>query len=323
MPGGLNRTFPNVMTVEGVAGTEFTNMSSRRVDLVPYNVTFPFIRQAAGPCDLTARGDEERSLQYALQRCCQAGRRYALQSDRTVHHDVQRPGMPLRQSGQLQCLGGEPADDRIYLEVARRVGRNTGHRRSPRRDGRRRTPQRRDWYVGGICGAAPHTADVSLSFLPAGTYEMELMRDADDAATEPTHFIRETKTVTAASSFTAHMAPGGGFAARIIRQVNKMKMKNLLMTFVSCTVCLGCTVPGNPPESRIDDLLAQMTLTEKIAQMNQLSGHENPTGTLVQTSPLVDRIRRGEAGSVLNVTEQPPRANCSGLPWRRPGWAFR
>ena len=80
-----------------------------------------------------------------------------------------------------------------------------------------------------------------------------------------------------------------------------MKMKNLLMTFVSCTVCLGCTVQ-EPAESRIDDLLAQMTLTEKIAQMNQLSGHENPTGTLVQTSPLVDRIRRGEAGSVLNVT---------------------
>ena len=73
-----------------------------------------------------------------------------------------------------------------------------------------------DWYIGGICGTTARTANISLSFLTAGEYSMELMQDAGDSAQEPTHFVRTEDTVTSTSSFSADMAPGGGFAARII-----------------------------------------------------------------------------------------------------------
>lgn len=218
MPGGLNRTFPNVMTVEGVAGTEFTNMSSRRVDLVPYNVTFPFIRQVAGPCDLTPGATKNVPYNTPYNGA-------AKQADGTRCNQI---ALFITTYSALGCLCDSPAnynaseENRQTIEFISKLpaawdetqvieGRLGETVVVARRSGS-------DWYVGGICGAAPHTADVSLSFLPTGTYEMELMRDADDAATEPTHFIREMKTVTAASSFTAHMAPGGGFAARIIRK---------------------------------------------------------------------------------------------------------
>lgn len=78
-------------------------------------------------------------------------------------------------------------------------------------------------------------------------------------------------------------------------------MKKILY-LIAILCCVGCMSSKDATDKRIDELMSRMTLTEKIAQMNELSGHERPTGTLVQTSPLAERVRRGEVGVVLNVT---------------------
>jgi len=50
-PAGLRRTYPNVLTREGVKGMEWCKWSS---DVTPqHNVTIPFIRMVAGPMDYT------------------------------------------------------------------------------------------------------------------------------------------------------------------------------------------------------------------------------------------------------------------------------
>ena len=51
--------------------------------------------------------------------------------------------------------------------------------------------------------------------MTAGEYTMELMRDADDAALNAKHYVKEVKNVSNATSLTIKMAHGGGFAARI------------------------------------------------------------------------------------------------------------
>ena len=52
-PTGLNRTWPNVINFEGVHGLEQLKWSPPEVDMVKYDVTFPYIRMLAGPVDYT------------------------------------------------------------------------------------------------------------------------------------------------------------------------------------------------------------------------------------------------------------------------------
>lgn len=82
-------------------------------------------------------------------------------------------------------------------------------------------------------------------------------------------------------------------------------------SFRLCTFCviLVATLHAQTPswvtpdhEARIDALLAQMTLEEKIGQLNQLAGDSNPTGpALARSARLREAIRAGRVGSVLNV----------------------
>ena len=84
--------------------------------------------------------------------------------------------------------------------------------------------------------------------------------------------------------------------------------KNLLLPFVAIAITISCSGPsastvGSTPEieKRIDKLLSQMTLQEKIGQMNQISA-----GGSVE--PFADAVRNGQVGSILNETD-PGRVN--------------
>lgn len=83
---------------------------------------------------------------------------------------------------------------------------------------------------------------------------------------------------------------------------------NLLLPFVAIAITISCSGPsastvGSTPEieKRIDKLLSQMTLQEKIGQMNQISA-----GGSVE--PFAEAIRNGQVGSILNETD-PGRVN--------------
>jgi beta-glucosidase len=85
--------------------------------------------------------------------------------------------------------------------------------------------------------------------------------------------------------------------------------------FAALTSCSRSVAPaGNPtgplpsrlrsPEDRfVDSVLAQMTLAEKLGQLNQLSGEGDPTGPGGgERANRRDLLRRGGIGSFLNVT---------------------
>ncbi|MDL2221927.1 beta-glucosidase BglX [Parabacteroides sp. OttesenSCG-928-N08] len=78
-----------------------------------------------------------------------------------------------------------------------------------------------------------------------------------------------------------------------------MKRTLLLLPIISLWLC-GCQPTekktSDEYDSRIEALLKQMTLEEKLGQMNQIS----PWGEAAQVAELV---RKGEVGSVLNVTD--------------------
>jgi beta-glucosidase len=66
------------------------------------------------------------------------------------------------------------------------------------------------------------------------------------------------------------------------------------MLFAAVTAfAASCTAPKSEIDKKVDDLLAQMTLHEKVGQMNQLSGG----------AWLVDQAAKGEVGSILNCVD--------------------
>ena len=77
-----------------------------------------------------------------------------------------------------------------------------------------------------------------------------------------------------------------------------------LMVLVTSARNTGSGNPNDPTEKRVKDLLAKMTLEEKVGQMNQLSNPYQQTGTGVMTAreeKFDEMIANGEIGSFLNV----------------------
>jgi beta-glucosidase len=69
------------------------------------------------------------------------------------------------------------------------------------------------------------------------------------------------------------------------------------------TPALAATTAATPAdiERRISDLLAQMTLEEKVGQLNQYSGREVTGPASDRKNTLLSSIRSGQVGSMLNV----------------------
>lgn len=81
------------------------------------------------------------------------------------------------------------------------------------------------------------------------------------------------------------------------------KHQNLLVACLLALFMGGCTshVATNDTEQKIDDLLDQMTLQEKIGQMNQLSSSGN-------LEKMAELVRQGKIGSFLNFSN-PSKVN--------------
>lgn len=69
-----------------------------------------------------------------------------------------------------------------------------------------------------------------------------------------------------------------------------------LSVIISAVLFTACSANKDPLEGKIDNLLSQMTLEEKIGQMNQL----NSEGTF---KDIFARIRQGKVGSILNEVD--------------------
>lgn len=71
-----------------------------------------------------------------------------------------------------------------------------------------------------------------------------------------------------------------------------MKIKNIIVCVVVLLMTMGCATRSEV-DKKVDDLLSQMTLREKVGQMNQLSGG----------AWLAETAAKGEVGSILNCVD--------------------
>ncbi|GLB50308.1 glycoside hydrolase family 97 protein [Neptunitalea lumnitzerae] len=213
-PTGISRTYPNLMTREGVMGNEYNKWSDY---VTPeHNVTLAFTRGALGEMDYTpgsfvnVRPDqfvtedkaEEATPMVMSTRCQQLAMPVVYESAFTVFCDAPdhyKNGLGADFLKEVpttwdatKVLNGVVGD---YITVARQSGDT--------------------WFVGGMTDATAREVDVKFSFLDEGSYTLTLYSDAEDANENPTHVKLTEQTISQKDVLHIAMASGGGFAAII------------------------------------------------------------------------------------------------------------
>ena len=210
-PDGIRRTWPNLVTREGVMGLEYSKWSAR---ITPdHNVMLPFTRMLAGPMDYTPGGFDNATRAEFVPRSRQP-MVMGTRAHETALYVVFESGLqmlsdyPEAYAGQkeLDFLSAVPA---AWDETHVVTGRPGEYISVARRRGR-------EWFLGSITGWRPSELDVPLEFLGHGEYVAEIYSDAPDAAENPQHTVKEERRVNAATVLHVKMAPGGGQAVRLL-----------------------------------------------------------------------------------------------------------
>jgi alpha-glucosidase len=210
-PDGMRRTYPNVLTREGVMGAEYNKWSAR---VTPkHDVTLAFTRMLAGPMDYTPGGFDNVTRENFVPR-----NTAPMVMGTRAHHtalfvvfesELQMVSdSPDAYNGQKEIeflkvvpsswdetrvLNGVPPK---YITIARRRGN--------------------EWFVGSITDWDARELDVPLSFLGSGAYDAEIYADGPNAAAQPKDSAVEKRRVNAQTVLKLKLAPGGGSALRLV-----------------------------------------------------------------------------------------------------------
>lgn len=209
-PAGLNRTYPNVLNFEGVFGLEQMRWAGLEWDQMRYDCEIPFIRQTAGPLDYT-QGAMLNGCRDSFRpcwnepmsqgtRCHQLALYIVLESPLNMLCDS--PTNYEREPGYTRFVAAIPTvwdETRVlqgevgeYIVTARRKGDT--------------------WYIGGITNWDARDIDVDISALGITNPTVELFTDGANAHRRGSDYGHRVVTFQMAK---IHLAPGGGFVARI------------------------------------------------------------------------------------------------------------
>lgn len=208
-PTGLYRTYPNVISNEGVKGLEHDKWS---VNADPGTaMTYPFIRMLAGPMDYTPgamiNGTKDNFKINFNQPMSQGTRCHQLALYVNFESPLQMladcPTHYYQESECMDFLSRVPSvwdDTKVldatvgeYVLTARRSGKN--------------------WFIGANTNWTPRDFAVDFSFLPIGEFKIDIWQDGINADRNASDYKKITSTVNNKTKLNIHLAPGGGWAA--------------------------------------------------------------------------------------------------------------
>lgn len=214
-PTGLSRTYPNVVNNEGIHGLEQLKWSPD-ADQVTYDVTIPFIRFVAGPADYT-QGAMRNATRWNYRpvnneamsqgtRCRQLAEYVVFDSPLNMLCDS--PSNYMREAECTEFIASVPT---VWDETEALDGKIAEYVAIARRSGDA-------WYVGAMTDWNARDLELDLSFLGDGDFEMTVYRDGINADRAARDYVKETVAVPASRKVSVHMAPGGGYAAVIVKK---------------------------------------------------------------------------------------------------------
>jgi alpha-glucosidase len=198
-PTGMERTWPNELTREGVRGHEWHMTRYQRVLEPQHDTILPFTRYVVGHGDYTPTVFDPKELQ---------GNSWA--------HEL---AQAIVFTSPFLCTGGNPADyianpaqdvmkalpatwDETRVLFGSEPGKLAGF---VRRRGN-------DWFVAIMNGADPTTVEVPLNFLGAGQWKLTRL---GDVAGKPDAWDRHDEAAGAQSTLHVSLSSRGGFVAWI------------------------------------------------------------------------------------------------------------
>lgn len=214
MPTGLQRTYPNLMTQEGVRGQEHSAWDEDGGNPPEHTVVMPFTRGLAGPMDFTFgtfNFDNPNSPQARVQTTL--AKELALYV--VIYSPLQMASdLPENYEAHLdafQFIRDVPVDWDVTLVPDAVIGDYVVTVRKDRNSD--------DWYLGAITDEEPRALNVPLDFLEPGVeYTAQIYADAPDAdwKTNPTAYVISEQNVNASTVLPVTLAAGGGTAIRFI-----------------------------------------------------------------------------------------------------------
>lgn len=174
MPAGLQRTYPNFITQEGVMGAEWNKWTPL---ITPrHNLTLPYTRMLNGPMDYTPGGFRNRTPGTFEARD-------VLPFTQTTRG--QALAMYVVYDSPLQMVSDSPEtyQDAEGFEFIKRVPTAWNETRflsgEPGRDIVLARRSGKAWHLGAMTADEARTEKVSLSFLPAGRYRATVWEDGE------------------------------------------------------------------------------------------------------------------------------------------------
>jgi alpha-glucosidase len=200
IPRGWSRTWPHLLSMEGVRGAETYIMDGQFPGAAPtHNTILPFTRNAIGPMDYTPVTFSDNTYPHVTTNPHELALAVVLQSgllhfaDSAESYRATPPPVAWLLSrlpaawDETRCLDGEPGS---HVVIARR--------------------HETHWFVAGINGRAePRTVDLPLADLAAGDAPWLLITDGAGRD----QFVVTRRKTAAEPPSSVTMAPNGGFLA--------------------------------------------------------------------------------------------------------------
>jgi alpha-glucosidase len=208
-PTGIRRTYPNMMTREGVLGNEYNGWSTR---ITPeHNVTLPFTRMLAGQMDYTPGGFLNCSMddfktghptRIMGTRCHELAKFVIYESpiitvcDHPDHYKNQQGLDFLRQVpaewDKTEVIAGEIGE---YIIMARK--------------------NKDRWFIAGMTNSLERTVKFDLGFLEEGKYKLTLWKDLTAVDGDYQEADISKQKVSPEDTISVKMISGGGFTGII------------------------------------------------------------------------------------------------------------
>ena len=211
MPTGIQRTWPNLMTQEGVRGQEYNAWDRRGGNPPAHTVTLPFTRGLAGPTDFTpaifnfseiVKGTHPHSTLAK-----QLGEFVVIYSPLQMAADAieNYEGQPA-----LSFIENCPTTWSKTLVPNGEIGKYITIARKARHDD--------SWFIGSITNEEARNIDVALDFLDEGAaYRAMIYEDGPEADYEQNPYEMTIRQINVVKGDTLHLrlARSGGAAIRI------------------------------------------------------------------------------------------------------------
>lgn len=210
MPTGLQRTFPNLMTQEGVRGQEWDAWDANGGNPPEHTTIIPFTRGLAGPIDFTpGTFDFDNPVYPDTHVKTTLAKQLALAV--VLFSPLQMASDRIESYGRFPepfaFVSSCPTNWAKTVVPHAEIGKYVTFARKER--------DSETWFVGSITNAEARTLALPLHFLREGVrYQAVIYSDGDDAnyETNPYPVMRDTCEVDASTTLQLALARGGGAA---------------------------------------------------------------------------------------------------------------